>query len=94
MKDSSLRLSNYSITQPLKPAIDLGSHKDAIMDVFFSFHIIGGHVGLPLVLATMVAMNIIARRHPTLINLLVSLIVYSTANLLLYAHTLQAITCY
>lgn len=81
MKD--LWLSNHSIARPLKPAINLGVHKDAIMDAFFSFHIIGGHVGLPLVLATMVVVKTVAQRHPTLINLLVSLIVYSTANLLL-----------
>lgn len=83
--------SSYVTVPSLKPAIDLGPHKDAIMDVFFSFHIIGGHITLPLTLATMVILRTVARRHPTLINLLISWVVYATANLLLYVYLIQTI---
>lgn len=86
--------SSYVTVQSLKPAIDLGPHKDVIMDVFFSFHIIGGHVALPLTLVTMVILKTVARRHPTLINLLISWVVYATANLLLYANSMQTLSCY
>ncbi|KAL5519511.1 hypothetical protein ACEPAH_1194 [Sanghuangporus vaninii] len=82
MKGPSLP-SYYPIVRSLKPAIDLGSHKDAILNTFFAFHIIGGHVGLPIAFITMVILKTLARRHPTLISLLLSWIVYATANLLL-----------
>ncbi|EJD03587.1 uncharacterized protein FOMMEDRAFT_139814 [Fomitiporia mediterranea MF3/22] len=82
MKGLSLSPTHPSVLS-LKPAIDLGPHKDAILDVFFAFLIIGGHVGLPLALTTMVILKTVAHRHPTLLNLLASWIVYATANLLL-----------
>ncbi|OCB87115.1 hypothetical protein A7U60_g5850 [Sanghuangporus baumii] len=82
MKGPSL-LSLYPVVRSLKPAIDLGSHKDAMLNTFFAFHIIGSHVGLPMAFITMVILKTLARRHPTLISLLLSWIVYTTANLLL-----------
>ncbi|KAL5533675.1 hypothetical protein ACEPAG_135 [Sanghuangporus baumii] len=82
MKGPSL-LSLYPLVRSLKPAIDLGPHKDGILNTFFAFHIIGGHVGLPMAFITMVVLKTLARRHPTLISLLLSWIVYATANLLL-----------
>ncbi|KAH8110669.1 hypothetical protein DFH11DRAFT_1514159 [Phellopilus nigrolimitatus] len=67
----------------LNPAIDLGPHKDTTLDVYFFILILGGHIGLPLALGTMVFTKTAGRRHPTLVNLLVSWFVYATANLLL-----------
>ncbi|KAI5119065.1 hypothetical protein M0805_001524 [Coniferiporia weirii] len=53
------------------------------LGIFSFLHIIGGHVGIPLALVTMILTKTVRQRHPTLINLLVAWIVYATANLIL-----------
>lgn len=65
------------------PAIDLGSHKDAILNAYFTLFIHGGQIGLPIVLLTMLFNGAGSRRHPTLFNFLVSWMLYAIANLLL-----------
>ena len=76
------RYSNQSLNEI---AIDLGSHKDAYLDTFFAFYVMGGHVGLPLALLTMILTKTINQRQPTLINLLICWTIYSTSNLIVYA---------
>ena len=71
------------LVQPSKPLLDMGVHRTAILDVFFALNIVGGHVGLPLALGTMLATKTAGKRHPTLLNLLAFLIVFATAALLL-----------
>lgn len=76
------------------PKIDLGTHKDATLDVYFIFLILGGHIGLPLSLATMYMTKDINRRHPTLINLLCTWILYATAGLILFVYSLLHLTLF
>lgn len=73
---------------PVEPAIELGSHKGAILDAYYTFLILGGQIGLPIVLLTMFLNGAGSRRHPTLINMLVSWMLYAIANLLLWAASL------
>ena len=69
---------------PEAPRIDLGSSGHAVQKAYFALLLVGGHVGLPLALGTMFVSRSASRRYPTLINMLVSWIVYATAALLLY----------
>jgi len=68
---------------PSAPAINLGPHKDAILDAFFAVFILGGQVGLPIVLLTLLFGGSDGRRRYTLFNFLVSWMLYAIANLLL-----------
>ena len=68
---------------PEAPRIDLGSSGLVVLKTYFALLLVGGHVGLPLALGTMFASRTASRRYPTLINMLVSWIVYATAALLL-----------
>lgn len=65
------------------PAIDLGSSKDAILAGYYFLLVLGGCVGLPLTVATIILTKTANRRHPTLINLLILYFVYAIACLLL-----------
>ena len=67
----------------VEPAINLGLHKGAILDVYFAILIAGGQIGLPITLLTMFFNGKGSRRHPTLINVLVSWMLYAIVNLLL-----------
>lgn len=72
-----------ALTQPFVPAIDLGSHEDVILAVYYVLLVLGGGVGIPLMIATMILAKTVSRRHPTLINFLLSWFAYAIANLLL-----------
>ncbi|THH10551.1 hypothetical protein EW145_g1256 [Phellinidium pouzarii] len=73
----------HNFVRPSNTGIKLGLHKDAILGVYFFFLIFGGHFCLPLLLATIFFTKTTKRRHPTLINLLMSAFVYATACLIL-----------
>ncbi|KAL5523934.1 hypothetical protein ACEPAG_8107 [Sanghuangporus baumii] len=78
-------LSQYIVTSVI-PVIDLGPNKDIILGFYFAFLIIGGNAGLPLLITTLLVTKTVNRRHPTLINFLISWTVYgSTCLILLYA---------
>lgn len=66
-----------------KVAIDLGPHKEIVLGVYYSILVLGGHVGIPLIVSSMVFAKTINHRHPTLINMLVLWFIYTTASLLL-----------
>ncbi|KAF8483721.1 hypothetical protein DFH94DRAFT_321978 [Russula ochroleuca] len=60
-------------------------HARALLDVWFSFHIIGGHFLVPVLITTFLFSK--ARRDATLINFGITIILSSITNcLLLYAH--------
>ena len=65
------------------PKIELGKSGQAVLRAYLSLLLIGGNVGLPLVLGTLVVSHTASRRYPTLINMLISWITYATAALLL-----------
>jgi len=65
------------------PAIDLGQHKDIILGVYYFLLALGGCVGLPLTVATMVFTKTVNRRHPTLLNFLLVWFAYAMASLIL-----------
>lgn len=68
---------------PSAPAINIGPHKDVLLDVFFALFILGGQVGLPIVLLTMLLGRSDGRRRYTLFNFLVSWMLYAISMLLL-----------
>lgn len=68
---------------PEAPKINLGSSGHAILKAYLSLLLIGGNAGLPLALGTMFVSGTASKRYPTLINMLVSWIVFATASLLL-----------
>lgn len=78
-----MELSNVYDRDAYKPAIDLGSHQDAILAIYYLFLILGGCIGLPLTLATMAFAKTGNRRSPTLISLLLLYFVYAMACLIL-----------
>ena len=58
----------------------------ATLAIYFIFLVLGGHVLLPIALATFYATRRVVPRHPVMINLLVCQIVYATCSLLLLVH--------
>ena len=66
----------------LDPASGSAAYKEAIIPIYFVLQIFGGHVGVPIILATLVLSKGM-RRHPLLINFLVTWVLYSTAFCLL-----------
>ena len=44
--------------------------------VFFAIHLVGGHIGLPILVATF-TFSKTAKRHPTVVNFCMTWIVYS-----------------
>ena len=64
------RANRGNIAEPLPPDLrDLSS-------VFFAIHLVGGHLGLPIVVATFLISKA-ANRHPTIINFCIVWILYS-----------------
>ena len=66
----------------LDPASGSAAYKKAIIPIYFVLQIFGGHVGVPIILATLILSKGM-RRHPLLINFLVTWVLYSTAFCLL-----------
>lgn len=67
-----------------------GQYKLAAIVIFFVFQIIGGHLGVPIVLLTLIFRKGM-KRHPMLINFLVTWIIYSTSFCILWVRFLQTI---
>lgn len=57
---------------------------DAYLTIFFILLVLGGHVGIPLALITAAITKTASQRHPTMINLLVCWLVYTTSNLIVF----------
>ena len=68
---------------PSAPVIDFGHNRGIILGFYFAFLIIGANVGLPLLIVTLLVTRTVNRRHPTLINFLVSWTVYGSTCLIL-----------
>lgn len=77
-------LASNDVIRDLDPRIDLGSRKLAFLNAFYSLFIVGGQVGLPISLLTMLLTGIATKRHIALMNLMVFCIIYSVANLLMW----------
>ncbi|KAI0089244.1 hypothetical protein BDY19DRAFT_133221 [Irpex rosettiformis] len=66
---------------PLPQAVDGTNFSRRQMYAFFSLQIIGGHVGVPIILATFLISGV--RRHPLVVNFLGTWIIYATSFCLL-----------
>ena len=78
-----MELIQFYARDAFTPAINLGPHEDAVLAVYYSLLILGGLIGLPLTIATMVFSKTANRRYPTLINLLLFYFIYAIACLIL-----------
>ena len=76
-------MGTFMVIESQPPAIDLGSSKDAILAGYYFLLVLGGCIGLPLTVVTMILTKTASRRHPTFINLLLLYFVYAIACLLL-----------
>jgi len=71
---SSFRLSTMHPTVVVSaPAIGLGPHRRAVLVTYYSFIVLGGHIGLPLVIATEI-LGRGPRRHPAFLNIFIFLV--------------------
>ncbi len=68
------------VTSP--PAIDLGPHRESLLVTYYSFIVLGGQFGLPLVFVTAL-LGSQPRRHPTFLNTLLAWFIYAISSLLL-----------
>ncbi|KAJ6448135.1 hypothetical protein C8R47DRAFT_1324809 [Mycena vitilis] len=76
----------YSPELVLHPAEGTQGHRDALIAGFMVLQIFGGHVGMGLVLLTVVFSKKVQRRNPILLSFLVSWFLYATSfTLLLYS---------
>jgi len=66
----------------LDPGDGSPTYKKAVLAIFFLLQILGGHVGVPIILGTFVVVKSI-RRHPLLINFLITWVLYATSFCLL-----------
>ena len=72
-----VRLTNSGpVAEPL--VADLSD----LTSVFFAIHLAGGHIGLPILVATFL-LSKTAKRHPTIINFCITWIIYSVIYCLL-----------
>lgn len=81
-------LSTASVTHFAQPRIDLGRHKDAILETSDVLNLVGGQIGVPLALFTMAAARTAREKYPALLNFMVVFVVFSTSNLLLWVKEL------
>lgn len=68
-----------------------GQYKLAAVVIFFVFQIVGGHLGVPVILLTLIFRKGM-KRHPMLINFLVTWVIYSTSFCILWVEFLQIIS--
>ena len=83
MRSIILVLVSHIVVNDSEPRIDLGSRKLVILNAFYSLFIVGGQVGLPITLLTMLVTRTASERHVALLNLMLFCILYSVANLLM-----------
>lgn len=80
--------SSILSTMQVDPA---GQYKLAAVVIFFVFQIVGGHLGVPVILLTLIFRKGM-KRHPMLINFLVTWVIYSTSFCILWVEFLQIIS--
>jgi hypothetical protein len=75
------RLTNFSVLVGIS-GDQLGPHANIYLKIYYGLHLVPGHVLLPLLLLLFIFSKG-AKRHPTLINVLISYIVSSIVACLL-----------
>ena len=78
MVNSTFPSSNQASGLAVAPVADIEDRsRPPLLSLYFAFHIIGGHIGFPLLLAVVFALGNASSRHPLFINFCVIWVVSS-----------------